>query len=153
MAFWWALEPDQKLAVLTQNSSTNTSHSRAPPKMGRPPRSIPAKQTSEELAPSISVQNDPEPKAKIIGKHFFMFFFLFNSKSFTYSFLDSPPTMKENNGEVIDTNSLSEMMKNAMKKEGMTLKSFSKIFNVNRNYIATLINKPIPITETTPLQR
>ena len=61
--------------------------------------------------------------------------------------------MKENTGEVIDTNSLSEMMKNAMKKEGMTLKSFSKIFNVNRNYIATLINKPIPITDTTPLQR
>ena len=76
VAFWWALEPDQKLAVLTQNSSTKTSHSGAPPKMGRPPRSIPAKQTSEELASSISVQNDPEPKAMVIGKQFFFFFLL-----------------------------------------------------------------------------
>ena len=68
VAFWWALEPDQKLAVLTQNSPSNTTHSGAPPKMGRPPKSIPAKQTSEEGSSSISVQNDPEPKPMIIGK-------------------------------------------------------------------------------------
>ena len=70
MAFWWALEPDQKLAVLTQNAPSKTTHSGAPPKMGRPAKSIPAKQICEEGSSSISVQNDPEPKAMIIGKQF-----------------------------------------------------------------------------------
>ena len=152
MAFWWALEHDQKLAVLTQ-TSPGITHSGAPPKMGRPPKSIPAKQTVEES--SINVRNDPEPKAMIIGTPNFNHSLIqfSNHSSFLPSLLDSPPLMKENTEEVLDTNLLSEKMKNAMKKEGMTLKSFSKIFNVNRNYIGTLINKPIPIDQTTPLQR
>lgn len=59
----------------------------------------------------------------------------------------------ENTGEVLDTSEIAQTMKNELRKAGISLKSFAKIVQINRNYFASLINTPLKWEASTKLQR
>ena len=55
--------------------------------------------------------------------------------------------------EDFDTTTISQKMKIELRRTGTTVKSFAQMVSVNRNYLANMINTPIPWTKTTALQR
>ena len=55
--------------------------------------------------------------------------------------------------EDFDTTKISQKMKIELRRTGTTVKSFAQMVSVNRNYLANMINTPIPWNKTTALQR
>ena len=55
--------------------------------------------------------------------------------------------------EDLDTTKISQKMKIELRRTGTTVKSFAQMVSVNRNYLANMINTPIPWIKTTALQR
>lgn len=60
---------------------------------------------------------------------------------------------KEAIDDFVDTSYLATEMKQSLRKSGVSIKSFSKVAQVNRNYFAHLINAPISWDRATKLQR
>jgi plasmid maintenance system antidote protein VapI len=61
--------------------------------------------------------------------------------------------MKENEEKVIDTFKVSNMMKTELRKAGISLMNFAKVVKINRNYLSSLINKPLEYEKASKLQK